>query len=114
MIEVSAPGGRVLAAYEHGDPQGRPVIIHHGTPGSGHVRQKWVEQARELGVRLISYDRAGYARSDRAPGVERFATCGASGGGPHALACGALLGERVTAVATFAGAGPSDAPDLDF
>jgi pimeloyl-ACP methyl ester carboxylesterase len=132
MIEVSAPGGRRLAAYEHGDPEGRPVIIHHGTPGSGHVREKFVDEARRLNVRLISYDRAGYARSERAPGrsvadvapdiaavadalgIERFATWGASGGGPHALACGALLGERVTAVATFAGAGPSDAEDLDF
>ena len=132
MIEVSAPGGRVIAAYEHGDPEGRPVISHHGTPGSGHVREKWVEQARAHGVRLITYDRAGYGASERAPGrsvadiapdiaavadalgVERFATWGASGGGPHALACGALLGERVTAVATFAGAGPADAPDLDF
>jgi pimeloyl-ACP methyl ester carboxylesterase len=132
MIEVSAPGGRMIAAYEHGDPGGRPVIIHHGTPGSGHVRRKWADEARELNVRLISYDRAGYARSDRHPGrsvadvapdiaaiadalgVERFATWGASGGGPHALACGALLADRVTAVATFAGAGPSDADDLDF
>ena len=38
--------------------------------------------------------------------IERFATWGASGGGPHALACGALLGDRVAAVATIAGAAP--------
>jgi pimeloyl-ACP methyl ester carboxylesterase len=31
---------------------------------------------------------------------------GASGGGPHALACAALLGERVTGVVTLAGIAP--------
>src|SRR4051794_11835917 len=131
-MDVTTPDGRTVAAYEHGDPDGRPVLVHHGTPGSGHVREKWIAQAAEQGIRLISYDRAGYAGSDRAPGrsvadvagdaaaiadalgVERFATWGASGGGPHALACGALLGERVVAVATIAGAAPFDAGDLEF
>ena len=47
-------------------------------------------------------------------GVARFATYGGSGGGPHALACGALLGDRCAAVATIAGVGPTDAPDLDW
>src|SRR4051794_22465268 len=33
---------------------------------------------------------------------------------PARLACAALLGDRVVAAATFAGAAPADAPDLDF
>jgi pimeloyl-ACP methyl ester carboxylesterase len=47
-------------------------------------------------------------------GVEHFATYGESGGGPHALACAALLPDRCVAAATVAGVGPSDAPDLDW
>ena len=39
-------------------------------------------------------------------GIERFAVAGPSGGGPHALACGALLPDRVTAVACVAGISP--------
>jgi pimeloyl-ACP methyl ester carboxylesterase len=38
--------------------------------------------------------------------LSRFAVMGASGGGPHALACGALLGERVTGVVCLAGIAP--------
>ena len=33
---------------------------------------------------------------------------------PHALACAALLGDRIPAAAVFASAGPADQPDLDF
>jgi pimeloyl-ACP methyl ester carboxylesterase len=47
-------------------------------------------------------------------GVERFATYGSSGGGPHALACAALLGDRCAAAATLAGVGETGAPDLDW
>lgn len=41
-------------------------------------------------------------------GIEHFATAGYSGGGPHALALAALLGERVTATAAFASPAPFD------
>jgi pimeloyl-ACP methyl ester carboxylesterase len=130
--EVRAPDGRALVAIEEGDPDGVPVLYHHGTPGSGLLYPAWSSDAAERGIRLIGYDRAGYGGSDRRPGraiadvaadvaaiadalgVARFATWGVSGGGPHALACAALLGDRVVAAATFAGAAPSDAPDLDF
>ncbi len=47
-------------------------------------------------------------------GVDRFATMGWSGGGPHTLACAALLPERVIACATVAGVGPWGAEGLDF
>ena len=47
-------------------------------------------------------------------GADRFATYGWSGGGPHALACAALLPERCAAAATIAGAAPSDRPELEF
>jgi pimeloyl-ACP methyl ester carboxylesterase len=129
---VQAADGRSLTVHEAGDPEGAPVLFHHGTPSSGRPWQRHDAEAEQQGVRLISYDRAGYATSDRNPGravvdvvgdalaimdalgVDRFATWGLSGGGPHALACAARAGDRVAACATMSGAGPSDAPDLDF
>jgi pimeloyl-ACP methyl ester carboxylesterase len=47
-------------------------------------------------------------------GVTGFRALGWSGGGPHALACGALLPERCEAVATLAGVGPYGAHGLEF
>jgi pimeloyl-ACP methyl ester carboxylesterase len=129
---IDLPDGRRLAVVEAGDPGGAPVIVHHGTPGCGDLYRPWIEDARERGIRLLGYDRAGYGDSDRragssvadvaadiaaladALGIDRFAAWGASGGGPHSLACAALLGDRVVAAATFAGAGPYGEPDLDF
>jgi pimeloyl-ACP methyl ester carboxylesterase len=129
---IDLPDGRGLAVVEAGDPGGAPVIVHHGTPGCGDLYRPRIEDARERGIRLVGYDRAGYGDSDRragrsvadvvadiaaladALGIDRFATWGASGGGPHTLACAALLPDRVVAAATFAGAAPYGEPDLDF
>ena len=129
---ITLPDGRSLTAYDGGDPAGAPVVFHHGTPSSGRPFDGHVALAEDLGLRLVSYDRAGYGDSTRdagrsvadvakdiaaladSLGLERFATWGISGGGPHALACAALLRERVAAVATIASVGPPDADDLDF
>jgi pimeloyl-ACP methyl ester carboxylesterase len=129
---VEAPGGRTLRVLEDGDPGGVPVIAHHGTPGSRLLYRRWVEDATERGIRLIAYDRPGYGGSDRRPGrsvadvaadveaiadalgLDRILTQGRSGGGPHALACAALLGDRVAAAATLASVAPYDAEGLDF
>lgn len=46
-------------------------------------------------------------------GVDRYVTWGLSGGGPHALACTALLAEHVTAAASLASVAPWDADGLD-
>lgn len=129
---VDLPDGRSLHAYEAGDPEGRLVVHHHGTPGSGLLRREWAADALARGIRLVGYDRAGYGGSSRHPGravgdvaadmvaladclgVDRFSTWGVSGGGPHTLACAALLPERVTAAASLASVAPYDAPGLDF
>lgn len=129
---VEGPGGRTLRVFEDGDPEGVPLIAHHGTPGSRLLYRRWVEDASERGIRLIAYDRPGYGGSDRhadravadaaadvaaiadALGLDRILTHGRSGGGPHALACAALLGDRVAAAATFASVAPYDAVGLDF
>jgi pimeloyl-ACP methyl ester carboxylesterase len=47
-------------------------------------------------------------------GIERFAVTGGSGGGPHALAVGARLPDRVAAVHCVVGCAPYDAEDIDF
>ena len=83
------------------------------------------------GIRLITYDRPGYGRSTRhhgrsvadaardiadiadALGIERFAVVGRSGGGPHALACAALLPERTARIAVLVGFAAPDAAHFD-
>ena len=130
--EVATPDGRTLSVLEEGAPGGPLVIGHHGTPGAGLLHRTEIESAERLGLRLIAYDRAGYGGSTAhagrrvadvagdvaaiadALGAERFATYGWSGGGPHALACAALLGDRCAAVATIAGVGEITATDLDW
>jgi pimeloyl-ACP methyl ester carboxylesterase len=130
--EVATLDGRKLELHEAGPEDGFPVIAHHGTPGSGLPEPHHTALAEQQGIRLVSYDRPGCAGSGRAArrsvadcaadvaaiadqlGVERFATWGISGGGPHALACGALCDERLVAAAVLGGVGPYDAPDLDW
>jgi len=125
---IQLEDGRVLELHQLGDPDGFPIVFHHGTPGSGTLYERWATP----GVRLVSYDRAGYGGSTRKPGravvdvvadiqaladalaLERFATWGLSGGGPHALACAALCDDRLVAAASLAGVGPYDAEDLDW
>jgi pimeloyl-ACP methyl ester carboxylesterase len=129
-VLVGTNDGRTLEVHEEGDPAGLPVIVHHGTPMAGIAYEPHVELAREQGIRLIGYDRPGYGPSTRAPGrrvadcvpditdiadaleLDRFATWGVSGGGPHALACAALCDERLTATASLAAVAPYGADGL--
>ncbi|RST18640.1 alpha/beta fold hydrolase [Streptomyces sp. WAC05374] len=129
---VRARDGRHLMVERLGDPQGRPVFLLHGTPGSrlGPAPRGMVLYQR--GMQLIAYDRPGYGGSDRlagrsvadvatdvadiadALGLERFAVVGRSGGAPHALACAALLPHRVTRTAALVTLAPRDADGLDW
>jgi pimeloyl-ACP methyl ester carboxylesterase len=131
-MNVAAPDGRTLEVHDEGDPDGLPVVVHHGTPMSGLAYAPHVELAREQGIRLLGYDRPGYGGSTRhegrnvadcaadveaigdALGLERFASWGISGGGPHVLACAALCDERLTAVASLAAVAPYEADGLDW
>ena len=106
--------------------------MHHGTPSSGLPYHVHDALAREQGIWLIGYDRPGYGGSSRHPGrrvadcaadvaaiadalsLERYASWGISGGGPHALACAALGDERLVAVASLAAVAPIDAGGLDW
>lgn len=124
--------GRILDVYLGGDDEGAPLLMHHGTPSNSTAFADWHDDCRERGLRLISASRGGYATSSRAPGRTvaqiahdsaelldqlghtTFVTAGVSGGGPHALACAAVLPGRCLAAATLAGVGPYGEPDLDF
>lgn len=129
---VRAADGRHLTVERFGDPRGRPVFLLHGTPGSrlGPAPRGMVLYQRRM--QLIAYDRPGYGGSDRLEGrsvadvvqdvkaiadsygLERFAVVGRSGGAPHALACAALLPERVTRTAALVTLAPRDAAGLDW
>jgi len=129
---LTTPDGRALAYVERGAEDGTPVIVSHGTPGSRLARHPDPEIYERHGVRAVAYDRPGYGRSDPQPGrsvadatadiaaiadelgFDRFAVVGGSGGAPHALACGALLGDRVVRVGALVTPAPSDAEDFDF
>jgi pimeloyl-ACP methyl ester carboxylesterase len=115
-----------------GAPHGSPVFLLHGMPGSRNGPKPRGSVLYRLGVRLVSYDRPGYGLSTRQEGrsvadaawdvaavaddlgIDRFAVVGRSGGGPHALACAALLPDRITRTAVLVGLAPANAPDLNW
>jgi pimeloyl-ACP methyl ester carboxylesterase len=129
---VRLSDGRDIDVYESGPVDGKVLVFHHGTPGSGRPIRAIDDAAQGLGLRLVTMSRPGYGDSTRSPGrsvvdaaadtaavldalgVDQCFTAGWSGGGPHALACGARLGERVAAVLVIAGVAPYDAEGLDF
>src|SRR5690349_13882072 len=130
--DVPARDGRTLAVLEAGAADGPVLVTHHGTPAAGGFCRPELERAEARGLRLIAFDRPGYGGSTPYPGrdiavvaadvvaildalgVDRFATYGWSGGGPHALACAALLPGPCLAAATIAGVAPFDAAGLDW
>jgi pimeloyl-ACP methyl ester carboxylesterase len=124
-IHVAGPDGRVLVAHDSGLPDPALTLVWHtGSPQTGALLAPVLDAAGKRRIRVVSYGRPSYGGSTPNPGrnvasaaadvaavvdaldVDRFATMGASGGGPHALACGALLGERVSGVVTLAGIAP--------
>ena len=129
---VTTASGRELLVQEGGDPGGAAVLVQLGTPSSRVLYRLHLLDAADQGIRLIAYDRPGYGGSTPHPGrsiadcaqdvttvldaleIDRFAVWGISGGGPHALACAALLPERVVAAATLASPAPFDADGLDW
>lgn len=130
-LTVQAPGG-ILEALVSGPEDGLALVFHTGTP-SGLVESGPVAGAAAArGLRTVLYARPGYGDSTPQPGrlvrdavadveailgrlgIDEFVTAGWSGGGPHALACAALLPVRCLAAASIAGVAPSDSPGLDW
>lgn len=131
-LEVRAADGRRLLVEVAGPEDGALVLFHHGTPGTRHVWDGQLRACAERGLRHACYSRPAYEGSDReqgrsfadcaadaaavanALGADAFHNVGYSGGGPHALACAALLAGRVLSTTTFGGVAPYDAPGLDW
>lgn len=129
---IDLPGGRKLEVLLAGPADGLPLVVHNGTPSGLVAYPAVVEAARVRGLRPIVLARPGYEGSTPQPGrrvcdvagdvaavldalgAGTFLTTGWSGGGPHALACSALLPGRCLAAASIAGVAPYGAEGLDW
>jgi pimeloyl-ACP methyl ester carboxylesterase len=129
---VRTPDGRSLDLYLGGPPDGDALLFHAGTPGVPLPYEPLTALMAERGLRYVAFSRPGYGSSTRLPGrsvadvaddvvtildhvgADTSLTVGWSGGGPHALACAALLPERIRAAATIAGVAPYPADGIDF
>src|ERR1022692_2960118 len=129
---VRAAHGRRLAVESCGAPDGMPVFLLHGTPGGRNGPHPRGIVLYRLGIRLIGYDRPGYGGPAPQPGravvdtasdvaaiadaldIDRFGIVGRADGAPHALACAAVLGERVSSAAALGSLAPFDAEGLDW
>lgn len=123
------PDGRVLAFTELGASDGPVTFYFHGAPG-GRLELVTLDDAfAAVGVRVITPDRPGYGGSTPVPGrttaswaddvraladhlgIGRFAVMGLSSGGPYAVACAAVLGDRVCGAVIAAGNTEMSWPD---
>ena len=129
---IQAADGRQLEVLTAGPPGGRVLVLHSGTPAGPVALRSMVEDAAARGLRTVTCARPGYGRSSPLPGrrvadvvpdtvtvlaalgAQQFVTVGWSGGGPHALACAALLPGRCLAATSMAGVAPWRAPGLDW
>ena len=134
-VDLATADGRVLHAYDVGSTARRDDLVvmwHGGTPNTGAPPEPLFEVAQSLGIRWIGYDRPGYGGSTAHRGatvasaaadasrvashlsIERFAVFGHSGGGPRALACAAMLPDRVIAAVSVSSPAPWPAAGLDY
>ncbi len=129
---IATIDGRSLDLYVSGPADGHVLLFHDGTPGAGIVSERLRSTAASRHLRFVSFSRPGYGSSTRRPGrtvadvvddaaavldhlgASRCYTMGFSGGGPHTLACAALLPDRVMAATVVASVAPYDAEGLDY
>jgi pimeloyl-ACP methyl ester carboxylesterase len=130
--QVELTDGRVIEVLSDGPEDGMPLVFQNGTPTAAMLFPPLVEIAAARGLRTVTYSRPGYAGSTPRPGrsvadaaadvtalldaigADRFVTIGWSGGGPHALACAALLADRCAAAVSLSGVAPYPAAGLDW
>jgi pimeloyl-ACP methyl ester carboxylesterase len=129
---IITPDGRTLEYLVIGPAHGPALVFHPGTPGAATELSGLMGPATALGLRTITYARPGYGLStervgrrvaDAAQdvgalldelGVAEFLSLGWSGGGPHVLACAALMPGRCRAATSLASVAPYGARNLDF
>jgi pimeloyl-ACP methyl ester carboxylesterase len=129
--ELRLPDGRAMGYVDAGNPNGFPVIIIHGLPGSRldalYIGEKELESQ---GIRAIVPDRPGIGLSDFQPGrkildypddiaamadtlkLERFSVLGISVGGAFAFACALKIPQRLHAVGISSSIAPLDIPGI--
>jgi pimeloyl-ACP methyl ester carboxylesterase len=133
--DLELSDGRTLHFYDTGaDDAGTRLAVfwHHGTPNTGEPPEPLFPAAERRGIRWVSYDRPSFGGSSPHPGrdvasaaadvagiadalgIGQFAVMGHSGGGPHALACAALLPERVVCAVSMSGMAPFGAEGMDW
>jgi pimeloyl-ACP methyl ester carboxylesterase len=131
-LTLEGPRGRQLEVLLAGPLEGIPLVFHNGTPSGLAEFRPMTQAASARGLRTVLYSRPGYGGSTPQPGRKvadaamdvaaildqigagEFVTVGTSGGGPHALACAAMLPGRCLAAACMAGVAPRDAAGLDW
>ena len=124
--------GRRIEGWASAGPARDAVLLHMGTPAAGIAYDPMVAAVTARGHRFVTYSRPGYDGSTRLAarsvadcvedvsaivetlGLDRVHVIGWSGGGPHALACAALLPSIVVSAATLAGVAPSSAEGLNW
>ena len=129
---IEMPDGRVIEILTAGPADGLPLVLHEGTPVGLALYPPTVAAAAVRGLRVVLPARPGYEGSTPRPGrrvadvagdvadvlnalgADTFLTAGWSGGGPHALACAAVLPGRCLAAASIAGVAPYRAQGLDW
>lgn len=120
---ITLPDQRTLCYTKYGaaDGDGYPVLYFHGHPGSRLEANLFHEDAKELGITLISIDRPGIGHSTPQPGrtpsdhakdvnqlvnhlnLKDYKILAVSGGGPYGLASARFSSTRLRAVALLAG-----------
>jgi pimeloyl-ACP methyl ester carboxylesterase len=131
-LTLSTDDGRDLDVVVDGPADGPVLVFHSGTPSGAVSFPILSGPAAERGLRTVSWSRPGYGGSTAQPGrtvasvtadtdvvlrqlgVDDFVTLGWSGGGPHALACAALMPGRCRGTALVGGVAPYDAAGLDW
>jgi pimeloyl-ACP methyl ester carboxylesterase len=132
MPTIILADGRELEVEVSGPDTGPVLLFHHGTPGGSTQFGGTADEVHRRGHRLVTWSRAGYGASTRRVGrtvadevddamavldhvgADTCVVAGWSGGGPHALACGALAPDRVRGVLSIAAVAPFGLADLDF
>lgn len=132
LTTVTLADGRVLDVLAGAPGPRTGLLFHHGTPGNSVRYQSWFEAVEARGLRPVGYSRPGYATSTRHPGrtvawavadcvelldqlgIDEFYSVGGSGGGPHAIACAALVPDRCRAAAALVTIAPWGALGLDY
>jgi pimeloyl-ACP methyl ester carboxylesterase len=132
QLTVEVTDGRRLEVVAAGPVDGLALVSHTGTPAGLVPFAPMVDAAAARGLRTVLYARPGYGGATPRPGRtvadaaedvaaildelghDAFVTAGWSGGGPHALACAALLPDRCRSAATIAAVAPYRADGLDF